>query len=73
MKNLTKEDFARLIMQMNYGTLLGIATALVDMNAEGQRDVKTDHGMAETLFDWAEYVTEEAELEASQIHAEAAE
>lgn len=60
-------DLARVIVGMSYGSLTKVAGSLVDMNSDGLRDVKTVVGMAETLFDWAEYVVEEAEIEAQRV------
>jgi hypothetical protein len=54
-------DLARLIMGMSYGGMMEVADALVQMNANGERDVKTINGMASTLFDWAEATTEDAD------------
>jgi hypothetical protein len=66
-------DLARVIAGMSYGGLMDVARQLVAMNAEGERDPKTQHGMAETLFDWAEATVEEAEIEAERAReAEAA-
>jgi hypothetical protein len=63
------KNLAETISQMSYGGLLDVARQLVSMNEEGQRDVKTDHGMADTLADWAEFVIEEAAIEAEAAKA----
>jgi hypothetical protein len=47
-------DLARVLTGMSYGGLVDVAKELVAMNAEDERDVKTAHGMASTLFDWAQ-------------------
>lgn len=57
-------DLARVIAGMSYGGLMDVARQFVEMNAEGERDLKTQHGMASTLFDWAEATVEEADEEA---------
>lgn len=67
-------DLARLLTTMSFGGLMEVARQLVDMNKEGERDVKTDVGMAATLYDWAEaQVEEENEKErVRQLQAAAA-
>lgn len=62
----TPLDLARLITQMSFGGLSEVADALVQMNSQGERDVKTVTGMASTLWDWAEAVVEEDEAEARE-------
>jgi hypothetical protein len=64
-------DLARVLTGMNYGGLVDVAEELVEMNAEGERDVKTAHGMASTLFDWAQAIVE-ADLAATQAAKKAA-
>jgi hypothetical protein len=59
-------DLARVIFGMSYGGLVDVARQLVEMNQEGERDIKTDNGMASTLYDWAEAQVEEADEEARQ-------
>jgi hypothetical protein len=57
---------ALVIVGMNYGTLLEVADQLRDMNAGenlGLRDMTKKHGLADTLFDWAEALIEEAGVE----------
>lgn len=59
-------DLARMIAGMSYAGLLDVAREIVAMNepdAGGDRDVKTKHGMADTLADWADAVIEDAEIE----------
>jgi hypothetical protein len=68
-------DLARIIVAMSYGGLTRVADSLVKMNAPDSgmdRDVKTVVGMAETLFDWAESVVEEAYSEARAAKDKAA-
>jgi len=62
-------DLAKVIAGMSYGGLMDVARQFVAMNAEGERDPKTQHGMASTLFDWAEATVEEAEIEAAAAKA----
>jgi hypothetical protein len=59
-------DLAKTIAGMSYSGLLDVARELVAMNTDTDcgRDVGTDHGMADTLADWAEAQVEEAEEEA---------
>lgn len=60
----TPTELAKTIAGMSYAGLMEVARALVDMNkpdAGGDRDVGTEHGMADTLADWAGAVVEEAE------------
>jgi hypothetical protein len=64
-------DLARVLTSMSYGGLVDVAKELVAMNAEDERDVKTAHGMASTLFDWAQAVVEE-DLAATQAAKKAA-
>lgn len=54
-------DLAKIIINMSYGGLTKVAGQFVEMNTNGERDLKTDRGMADTLFDWAESIVEEAE------------
>jgi len=70
------DDLASIITQMSYGGLCEVADALVQMNANAERDVKTIHGMADTLFDWAQATCEarrerEREREAKKLAAAA--
>jgi hypothetical protein len=65
-------DLARIIVGMSYGGLTKVANYLVEMNANGERDVKTVVGMAETLFDWAEASVEEADEAARAVKSKAA-
>lgn len=65
-------DLARIIINMSYGGLTKVAGTLVEMNENAERDVKTDRGMADTLFDWAESVVEEADEMAREAKARAA-
>jgi hypothetical protein len=59
-------DLAKTIAGMSYSGLRAVASELVAMNvdADAGRDVGTDHGMADTLSDWAEAQVEAAEEEA---------
>ncbi|MFA6984616.1 MAG: hypothetical protein WC213_00220 [Arenimonas sp.] len=59
-------DLARVIAGMSYGGLLEVARDLVDMNKDEdvKRDVGTEHGMADTLYDWAKAQVETADEEA---------
>lgn len=59
-------DLARVIKGMSFGDLMEVSRYLVEMNKEGERDVKTQVGMASTLYDWAEAIVEEAEEQAEQ-------
>lgn len=62
----TPTELAKTIAGMSYSGLMEVARALVDMNkpdAGAGRDVGTDHGMADTLADWAEATVEEAEAQ----------
>ena len=71
----TPKALAEVITQMSYGDLLQIADELVDMNAgenEGLRDMTKKYGMADTLFDWAEALMEEAKAEEAAAKAKAA-
>lgn len=71
----TQLELAEVIMSMRYGDLLDVADQLRDMNAgenEGLRDMKSKYGLADTLFDWAEAMVEEAEAEAAKAKAKAA-
>lgn len=54
-------DLAKTLAGMSYSDLLQVARELVDMNRDEdcKRDVGTNHGMADTLADWAEAVVEE--------------
>jgi hypothetical protein len=64
-------DLANVIAGMSYAGLMKVAAELVKMNAEGERDVKTPNGMAETLSDWADYMITEARIEADAARAAA--
>jgi len=64
-------DLARVIFGMSYGGLLSVASDLVEMNKEGERDTKTDNGMASTLYDWAEAQVAEADEQARMAKAAA--
>lgn len=55
-------ELAKVIVAMRYRDLLDVAKELVEMNAEGERDITSDRGVADTLYDWAE----------SQVEAEKA-
>lgn len=60
-------DLARCLNGMSYTGLMAVVRELVDMNKpEGgvERDVKTYHGMAETLADWADAQVREADEQA---------
>lgn len=59
-------DMARLLKNMSFGGLMEVARDLVDMNKEGERDIKTDLGMASTLYDWADATVERANELAEQ-------
>jgi hypothetical protein len=65
----TTLELAETITAMRYGDLLDVARQLVEMNAEGERDTKTNNGMADTLYDWAEAMVEEAVIEAKAVKA----
>lgn len=65
----TKIELAETITSMRYGDLLDVARQFVQMNENDERDVKTDNGMAGTLYDWAEAVVEEAAIEAEAAKA----
>lgn len=62
-------ELATIISQMSYGGLSEVADALVQMNAEGQRDVATVTGMAQTLWDWADATVEAHNEECRQREA----
>lgn len=61
MDNILK--FAQAIRVLTFGELMEVSFLLVQMNQEGERDVKTTQGMAETLNDWADGHIEAAEEE----------
>lgn len=68
-------DLARILVNMSYGGLTKVAAEFVSMNENGERDIKTTVGMAETLFDWAEakvWEAEEADKERKAAAAKAA-
>jgi len=55
----TEKDLAFVIMNMSFGTLMGVAYQLVAMNKEiddpeMDRHADTPVGLAQTLYDWAE-------------------
>lgn len=65
-------ELARCLVGMSYSGLLNVAHELVEMNKPETgvaRDVATDHGMADTLADWAESVVEEADAKAASLKA----
>jgi hypothetical protein len=52
----TPTELAKTIVGMSYTGLMEVARQLVDMNKPETgcaRDVETEHGMADTLADWA--------------------
>ncbi len=60
----TPTELAKTIVGMSYAGLMDVARQLVDMNKPETgcaRDLTTDHGMADTLSDWAGAVVDEAE------------
>lgn len=68
----TPLELAETIASMRYGDLLDVANQLFEMNAGeniGLRDMTGKYGMADTLFDWAEAIVEEAEAEAEKAKA----
>lgn len=63
------KDLADVITKMSYGDLLEVAKELHEMNAGenvGLRDMDSKYGMADTLYDWAEAVVEEAAAAAAE-------
>lgn len=59
----TPIELAKCIDGMSYSGLMDVARQLVDMNKPETgcaRDLTTDHGMADTLANWAEAQVEEA-------------
>ena len=51
----TRSDFAKAIMEMNYGTLYSIAKEFSEMKDPDVRPkIETPREFAEMLFDWAE-------------------
>lgn len=52
----TRNDLAKILATLPYGTLAAVAKELVEMNQDPDynRHPETIHGMAETLFDWGE-------------------
>ncbi len=59
-----KSELARILATMPYGVLLDVAQQLHEMNADdnaGLRDMTSKYGMAETLYDWAEAVTNDSQ------------
>lgn len=49
-----RDELAKTITTMSFGELFAVAGALVEMNENGERDINTPLGMAQTLWDWAE-------------------
>ena len=51
----TRADLAKLILEMNYGELMGVASSFASMKDEEVRPkVETPQEFAAMLFDWAE-------------------
>jgi len=58
------KSLAEVITQMSYGDLLEVAQELYEMNAgenAGLRDMNSKYGLADTLYDWASALVEEAQ------------
>ena len=52
----TRKDLAVMLATMPYGVLADVAKELVEMNQDPEfnRHPETQHGLAETLYDWGE-------------------
>ena len=71
----TRLELAKCLDGMSYSGLMDVARQLVDMNKPETgcaRDLGTDHGMADTLANWAEAQVREAEEQARLAKSKAA-
>lgn len=69
----TAKDFARVILEMNYGELKSVAASFASMKDEDVRPkIETAEEYADLLFDWAESMRNDWEADELRSQANAA-